>query len=66
MQKFIHPDKFQMAKEELKDKASSLSAYVNNAYFTLAHDIERAEYLLKLIGANSCDEDEIYSSDNPS
>ena len=50
VQKFIHPDKFELATEQMKDSAHELSAYVNNAYFTLGHDLERAEYLLKLMG----------------
>lgn len=55
-QRFIHPDKFEMAKEEMKDKAHELSSFANNAFSILSNDIERAEYLIRL-GNKQCKEE---------
>jgi len=47
-QRFIHPDKFEMAQGGIKDRAHELSSFANAAYYTLSNQIERAEYLLRL------------------
>ena len=49
-QKYIHPDKFQMAENQLQENSHFISAYANNAYFTLINDLQRAVYLLRLKG----------------
>lgn len=49
-QKFIHPDKFELAAEDLKENSTELSSFANNAYFTLINEVQRAVYLLRLKG----------------
>ncbi|CDW81055.1 iron-sulfur cluster co-chaperone protein mitochondrial-like [Stylonychia lemnae] len=57
-QKFIHPDKFSLAADQLQENSTELSSFANNAYFTLINDLQRAIYLLKLKGVNVMSEDE--------
>jgi molecular chaperone HscB len=47
-QRFIHPDKFEMAQDSIKTRAHELSSFANAAFNTLSNHIERAEYLLLL------------------
>mmetsp|Transcript_14911 Transcript_14911/g.10814 ORF Transcript_14911/g.10814 Transcript_14911/m.10814 type:complete len:99 (+) Transcript_14911:193-489(+) len=49
-QKLLHPDKFNLASELMKENSNTLSSYANNAYYTLINDLERSIYILKLNG----------------
>jgi molecular chaperone HscB len=56
IQKIIHPDKFSTSSTNDIKEAQDCSAYVSNAYNILKDDIKRANYLLKLNGADSIEE----------
>jgi molecular chaperone HscB len=56
IQKIIHPDKYSTFGEMEIKEAQDCSAYVSNAYNILKDDIKRANYLLKLKGADSIEE----------
>eukprot|EP00347_Sterkiella_histriomuscorum_P012866 403366922 len=56
-QKFIHPDKFQLAADDLLENSNELSSFANNAYFTLINEVSRAVYLLRIKGVKVLDED---------
>jgi len=46
LQKVIHPDLFNNSEETEKGAAEELSTHVNEAYFTLRNEIQRANYLV--------------------
>mmetsp|Transcript_30338 Transcript_30338/g.34464 ORF Transcript_30338/g.34464 Transcript_30338/m.34464 type:complete len:169 (+) Transcript_30338:608-1114(+) len=56
LQKVIHPDLFNNSEETEKGAAEELSTHVNEAYFTLRNEIQRANYLLKLQGEEVLEE----------
>ena len=53
----IHPDKFSTAEKQQQELSTSVSAYVNTAYYTLRNDLERALYMLRLQGISALEED---------
>jgi len=52
----VHPDRFSSASPETVDRATKLSAAVNEAYRTLNDPVTRAGYLLSLAGGPGPDE----------
>ncbi len=50
-QREFHPDRVAKASQEERAQAMQMSVEVNQAYHTLKHPLFRAEYLLKLAGA---------------
>lgn len=65
IQKVIHPDKYSLLGDKEIKEAQDCSAYVSNAYNILKDDIKRANYLLKLKGADCIEEtsSNVYETD---
>ena len=53
LNRHAHPDFHTEDSPEVKDLALKISSALNNAYRTLSDPVERAEYLMELLGGKS-------------
>jgi molecular chaperone HscB len=59
LQKLFHPDRFTSENDDkLVESSTTYSSFINNGYYLLKNDLERAKYLLKMHGYSVLEEDE--------